>query len=221
MVQPAPSAAAIMQAGGEMPLPPYLKRPEESSDKSRYQTIFASESGAIAAPTAGLHISESIVADLTGRGVDIAAITLHVGPGTFRNLRTEDLDTGTLHAEVYSISNGTVEKINRTRSCGGRIVAVGTTSTRCLESASNDNGEVKAGVGTTDLFIQSGFTFRVVDRLFTNFHLPRSSLLMLACAFGGRERVLSAYRAAISEGYRFYSYGDAMLLDPKQCLPSL
>lgn len=211
-VRPTPEPAAVMAEAGALPLPPYFRRDFQADDARRYQTVFAGPPGAIAAPTAGLHLSEEILAALDARGVRRHHITLHVGPGTFRNLRSADLDAGLLHRERFSVPAETASAVNLARAEGRRVVAVGTTSTRCLESAAVD-GMLQPGEGSTRLFIQPGYRFAVVDRLLTNFHLPRSSLLMLACAFGGQERVMAAYRNAITSGYRFYSYGDAMLLD--------
>ena len=202
-----PSPTALMDACGEVPLPPYLNRGPEPEDAIRYQTTFADEAGAVAAPTAGLHLSEELRQRLVERGVEFATVTLHVGIGTFRPLRQEDLDRGELHAEHYAIPQATVDAVARAK----RVIAVGTTSTRALESAAAD-GVLRAGRGVTRLFIQEGYPFRVVNGLLTNFHLPGSSLLMLVCALGGRERVKQAYAEAIDGGYRFYSYGDAMLL---------
>jgi S-adenosylmethionine:tRNA ribosyltransferase-isomerase len=211
-VRPTPDPASLMARAGVLALPPYFRRDLEAEDRSRYQTVFAGPPGAIAAPTAGLHLSEAILAALEERGIQRVHITLHVGPGTFRNLRSEDLDAGLLHRERFCVPQRSAEIINVARAEGRRIIAVGTTSTRCLESAARA-GVVAAGEGSTRLFIQPGYRFSVVDRLLTNFHLPQSSLLMLACAFGGRDRVMAAYQHAIKAGYRFYSYGDAMLLD--------
>lgn len=211
-VVPLPDPEAVMAQAGALPIPPYFRRRFQATDAERYQTIFAGAPGAVAAPTAGLHLTKSLLADLSERGVEVVRITLHVGPGTFRNLRAADLDAGQLHHERYAISTAAAACINSARQAGRRIVAVGTTSTRALESSLTD-GAVQPGEGSTRLFIQPGYRFGVVDALLTNFHLPRSSLLMLACAFGGSDRVLAAYRHAISAGYRFYSYGDAMLLE--------
>lgn len=203
-----PSAEVLMAEHGEVPLPPYLGRPAEPADRERYQTVFAEHPGAVAAPTAGLHLSEDVLAQLADRQVDLARVTLHVGAGTFRNLRPEDLERGELHPERFVVPEETADKVN---SCRGRVVAVGTTVTRTLESACVD-GVLRATSGVTRLLIRPGHSFRLVDALLTNFHLPRSSLLLLVCAFGGRERVLRAYAEAIRHAYRFYSYGDAMLL---------
>ena len=203
----------VMEDQGEMPLPPYMRRPAGLEDKERYQTIFAAEPGAVAAPTASLHLTNDVVQGLLEKGVRLAKITLHVGIGTFRNLRPEDLEEGRLHPEWFSVPKETVETIRECRASGGRVIAVGTTVTRTLESATPKNERVpKSGEGVTRLFLREGANFRCVDGLMTNFHLPRSSLLMLVCAFGGRERILDAYQEAIEKDYRFYSYGDSMLI---------
>jgi len=203
-----------MENCGHMPLPPYLGRPDEPADRVRYQTVYARELGAVAAPTAGLHLTERVLEQLNAKGVEIATVTLHVGAGTFRNLRSEDLDAGLLHPERWVLPQETEEAVMRTRRRGGRVVAVGTTSTRTLESAARPGaaGLVQSGTGVTRLFIQPGYRFAVVDLLMTNFHMPATSLLMLVSAFGGHERVMSAYRHAVQARYRFYSYGDAMLV---------
>lgn len=197
---------------GELPLPPYLRRREEASDRQRYQTIYAREPGAVAAPTAGLHFTEEIFAALERRGVRTCSLTLHVGPGTFLPVRAEHLEDHRMHAERYVIPEESAEAIARTREEGGRIVAVGTTSLRALESATDADGVLRAGPGSSELFITPGYDFRCVDGLLTNFHLPRSTLVMLVAALTGRERLLSAYAHAVDAGYRFYSYGDAMLV---------
>jgi S-adenosylmethionine:tRNA ribosyltransferase-isomerase len=203
----------VMGQCGHMPLPPYLEREATAADEERYQTVFADKPGAIAAPTASLHITRALIKRIEARGAQLATVTLHVGPGTFRNLRSTDLDRGALHVEQYIIPEAPKLAIDTCRAGGGRVTAVGTTVTRTLESAADGKGSVRAGEGETDLFIQPGYTFGVVDRLMTNFHIPRNSLLMLVSAFGGRESVLMGYAEAISQGYRFYSYGDAMFLD--------
>jgi S-adenosylmethionine:tRNA ribosyltransferase-isomerase len=204
-----------MEAHGAMPLPPYLKRPAEASDRQRYQTIFADQPGAVAAPTAGLHLTERLLADLEQQGVGLARITLHVGMGTFRPLRPIDMERGELHPEWYRMPRETVEAVERCRSAGGRVIAIGTTTVRTLEAATAEGSRLpREGEGVTRLFLREGHRFRCIDGLVTNFHLPRTSLLMLVCAFAGREKVLSAYGHAVSRGYRFYSYGDAMLLLP-------
>jgi S-adenosylmethionine:tRNA ribosyltransferase-isomerase len=214
-VETDPEPQAVMEAQGVMPLPPYLRRPAEESDSERYQTIFADQPGAVAAPTAGLHLTEELLSSLGQRGVGLARITLHVGMGTFRPLRTADLERGELHPEWYRVPRETVEAVRTCRETGGRVIAVGTTSVRTLEAATPAGSRLpQAGEGVTRLFLREGHRFRCVDGLVTNFHLPRTSLLMLVCAFGGRKKVLSAYGHAVSRGYRFYSYGDAMLLLP-------
>lgn len=213
-----PSPMAVMNQAGEIPLPPYFQRPAEAMDEQRYQTVFAQKMGAVAAPTAGLHLTDSLLTQIRGRGVEVAVVTLMVGAGTFRNLRSEDLDSRTLHVERFDVPVRTVDCIAQTKARGGKVVAVGTTTTRCLESAVGEDGLLQPGPGQTNLFIQPGYRFQVIDRLMTNFHLPRSSLLMLVSAFGGRERVMAAYQHAIEANYRFYSYGDAMLIDPVEAL---
>lgn len=193
---------------GHVPLPPYIHRPDEAADRERYQTVFARNPGAIAAPTAGLHFSEELLEEIAAAGIGIARVTLHVGIGTFKPVSVDRVEDHRMDCERYKIGEETAEAIRRTRESGGRIVAVGTTVVRTVESSGGE-----AGSGSTDLFITPGFRFRVVDVLLTNFHLPRSTLLMLVSAFAGRERVLAAYGEAIQEGYRFYSYGDAMLAE--------
>jgi S-adenosylmethionine:tRNA ribosyltransferase-isomerase len=205
-----PSPEEVMAAAGEVPIPPYFKRDSIEQDESRYQTLFAATPGAVAAPTAGLHFSAGLLSSLKQNGIGIATVTLHVGAGTFRTLGSENLDSGELHPEPYWVSQRAVDAIEKTKQAGGRVLAVGTTVTRCLESAAV--GGLGEKNGTTRLFIREGHPFQVIDGLLTNFHLPCSSLLMLVCAFGGRERVMAAYRHAIDGDYSFYSYGDAMLL---------
>jgi len=197
---------------GRMPLPPYLDREEEPSDRERYQTVYARTPGSVAAPTAGLHFTHEILRELQARGVQRAEITLHVGIGTFRPVDVEDPNHHELHAEAYEVPTETAEAVNGARDAGRRIWAVGTTAVRALESAVDTNGRLVAGAGETSLFIRPPYRFTIVDRLLTNFHLPRSTLLMLVAAFGGYERVMAAYREAMSGDYRFYSYGDAMAL---------
>ncbi len=201
---------------GHVPLPPYIKRTDDSSDRERYQTVFARHPGAIAAPTAGLHLSNEILAALGAAGIDVARVTLHVGIGTFKPVTAELVHEHRMERERWVVPEETASAIARTRSAGGRIVAIGTTVVRTLESSAaveGSGGEVRAGSGVTELFITPGYRFRVVDLLLTNFHLPCSTLLMLVSAFAGRERILAAYREAIEAGYRFYSYGDAMLVE--------
>ena len=205
--------AEVLDAIGEVPLPPYLERPPELIDLERYQTVYARERGAVAAPTAGLHFDEALLQQTREGGVHHAFVTLHVGAGTFQNLREEEILANRLHSERVRVPPETCEAVARTRSGGGRVFAVGTTSVRALESASA-SGELRPFDGETDMFILPGYRFRSVDALLTNFHLPRSSLLMLVAAFAGTERILSAYRHAVAERYRFFSYGDAMLVLP-------
>ncbi len=197
---------------GELPLPPYLNRAPAPEDDLRYQTVFARQPGAVAAPTAGLHFTDATFAALAARGVATATVTLYVGPGTFLPVRGEDVGGHKMHAERYEIPAATAEAIARTRAAGGRVIAVGTTSLRSLEAAAREDGTVPPGPGRTDIFIYPGYRFRAIDGLITNFHLPRSTLVMLVAALAGRERLLDAYRHAVETGYRFYSYGDAMLV---------
>lgn len=197
---------------GHVPLPPYIRRPDEASDRERYQTVFARNPGAVAAPTAGLHFSAELLEAIAAAGIGIARVTLHVGIGTFKPVAAEQVEDHRMDRERYEVGEETAEAIRRARAEGRRVVAVGTTVVRTLESAAQE-GEIRAGGGSTELFITPGYRFRVVDVLLTNFHLPRSTLLMLVSAFAGRERVLAAYGEAIREGYRFYSYGDAMLAE--------
>jgi S-adenosylmethionine:tRNA ribosyltransferase-isomerase len=208
-------------AHGEAPLPPYIRRPAQVSssadDLTRYQTVYAREPGAIAAPTAGLHFNDALFDRLRDQGVGLAEVVLHVGAGTFRPLDAHAIRSGRLHQEAFELPADTVAAIEQARASGGRIVAVGTTTARVLESQADDDGELKPGKGTTDLFIRPGaLPFRVVDALLTNFHLPRSSLLLLVAAFVGRGPLLAAYEHAIRQGFRFYSYGDAMLIVPHE-----
>ena len=202
-----------VDAIGHVPLPPYIRRADRTDDRERYQTVFATERGSVAAPTAGLHLSTAVISELTSRGVGIVQITLHVGYGTFQPVRVERVEDHRLEPERFEIGELAAADINRALDEGRRVIAVGTTTTRTLETvARGHGGRIVAGAGTTDLFIYPGFAFRVVGGLLTNFHLPRSSLLMLVAAFAGRDRVIEAYAAAVREGYRFYSYGDAMLI---------
>ncbi len=203
-------------AVGHMPLPPYIagKRAEDQLDRTDYQTIYAHADGAVAAPTAGLHFTEELFARLADRGVTRHTVTLHVGAGTFLPVKADDTAAHRMHAEWGIVDAATAEALNAVRRAGGRIVSVGTTSLRLLESATGDDGTIRPFAGETDIFITPGYHFRAVDLLMTNFHLPRSTLFMLVSAFAGRETMLSAYRHAIASGYRFYSYGDASLLFP-------
>jgi S-adenosylmethionine:tRNA ribosyltransferase-isomerase len=201
-----------LERHGDIPLPPYIERATEREDAERYQTIYAKHAGAVAAPTAGFHFDEAMFAALADRGVSTAYLTLHVGAGTFQPVVHEDLSRHRMHREWFDIPLATAEAIARARAIGGRVVAVGTTSLRALESAARDDGAVTEGPADTALFITPGYAFRAVDLLLTNFHLPRSTLLMLVSAFAGYDTIRTAYAHAIRERYRFYSYGDAMLL---------
>jgi S-adenosylmethionine:tRNA ribosyltransferase-isomerase len=206
---------ALLEQHGHVPLPPYIEHADEADDVRRYQTVFAREPGAVAAPTAALHFDEAVLAELTARGVETAHVTLHVGAGTFQPVRVEQLSEHKMHSEWFEVPAETVAAIATTRARGGRVVAVGTTTLRALESAAQ-GGELQAGARETAIFITPGFEFRVVDRLLTNFHLPKSTLMMLVSAFAGYEQVMALYRHAIAERYRFFSYGDAMLLERPQ-----
>jgi S-adenosylmethionine:tRNA ribosyltransferase-isomerase len=197
---------------GHVPLPPYIRRADEPSDRERYQTVYARERGSVAAPTAGLHFTPSLLARLAERGVDRAELVLHVGPGTFQPVKVPRVEDHRVASEAYWLPPETAAALARARARGGRVVAVGTTSVRALESAAGADGTVAAGEGETGLVVRPGHRFRAVDVLLTNFHLPRSSLLLLVAAFAGREAVLRAYAEAVRERYRFYSYGDAMLI---------
>jgi S-adenosylmethionine:tRNA ribosyltransferase-isomerase len=207
------SVDAAVDAVGHVPLPPYIKRPDDSPDRERYQTVFADRRGSVAAPTAGLHFTRELLERLHAGGVETCSITLHVGYGTFQPVRVEEVEAHRLHPERYEISPATADAIARARTEQRRVIAVGTTTTRTLEAVAKANdGAVVAGRGETDLFIYPGFTFRVIAGLLTNFHVPKSSLLMLVSAFAGVEAVRQAYRVAVEQRYRFYSYGDAMLI---------
>ncbi len=203
---------AALDRHGHIPLPPYIHRQDRIEDHERYQTVYAREAGSVAAPTAGLHFTSALRARLAERGVQWTELVLHVGPGTFRPVEVERVEEHTVDAEPFEVPPDTADAIVRTRAKGGRVVAVGTTTTRVLESRADNDGRVQSGAGETDLVIVPGYRFRAANALVTNFHLPRSSLLLLVCAFAGRERVLETYARAIAEGYRFYSYGDAMLI---------
>ena len=200
---------------GRMPLPPYIERTPDAIDSERYQTVFAREPGAVAAPTAGLHFDEALLDRLAARGIESAHITLHVGAGTFQPMRAEKLEDHTMHREWLNVGAELVDKIHHTRARGGRVIAVGTTVVRALESASRD-GVLEPFAGETQIFIFPGYKFSSVDALLTNFHLPESTLLMLVSAFAGREFILDAYRHAVEQRYRFFSYGDAMLVWPER-----
>ncbi len=206
---------AALERHGRAPLPPYIERrgdEDPATDRARYQTVFARVPGAVAAPTAGLHFTERVFEALRKRGVELAWVTLHVGEGTFAPMRTDVVEEHRMHAEEYELPIATAQAIAAARARGGRVVAVGTTSCRTLETCANDDRTVTAGRGNSSIFLYPGRPFRVVDALVTNFHLPKSTLLLLVAAFAGKERILSEYRDAIERGYRFYSYGDAMLI---------
>lgn len=212
---------AALEAAGHMPLPPYMHRADEDADRERYQTVFARVKGAVAAPTAGLHLSNELLDRLEKKGVLRASVTLHVGLGTFQPVTVEDLDDHPMHTEVYEVPEETAQAIDAARARGAPVLAVGTTVVRALESAAlrDRPGSVRAGAGETRILIQPGYDFQVVDQLLTNFHLPQSTLLALVSAFAGRERVLEAYRSAVENGYRFFSYGDAMLIQSRDPRP--
>lgn len=200
----------VLDKLGEMPLPHYIKKKLE--DKERYQTVYSKVEGSAAAPTAGLHFTKELLKSISDRGINIAYVTLHVGLGTFRPVKVENIEEHHMHSEFYTIDEDTAEIINNSKRNGGRIIAVGTTSTRTLETASSEIGEIKKQSGWTNIFIYPGYKFKAVDCLITNFHLPKSSLIMLVSALAGREKILNAYRLAVEEKYRFYSFGDAMLI---------
>jgi S-adenosylmethionine:tRNA ribosyltransferase-isomerase len=203
--------ADLIARCGHMPLPPYIERADESSDQDRYQTVYAKRDGAVAAPTAGLHFTDILLEALSSKGVNMAEVTLHVGSGTFKPVKDDDIRDHAMHSEWFEISEEVVEKIRQTKAQGGRVVAVGTTSVRTLESAAVD-GELKACSGDTNIFIYPGFTFNVIDALITNFHLPESTLIMLVSALASRDSILTAYAEAVRQQYRFFSYGDAMFI---------
>lgn len=205
-------AIELIDAHGSLPLPPYISHEANSQDEERYQTVFAKQLGAVAAPTAGLHFDNAMIEKLQAAGIAIAYVTLHVGAGTFQPVRVEDIKEHKMHSEIYSVPQATVDAINLAKSKGGTVTAVGTTALRALESASRD-GKLQSGSGDTDIFITPGYQFQVVERLLTNFHLPKSTLLMLVSAFAGIEHVKAAYQHAIDAKYRFFSYGDAMLIE--------
>ena len=211
-VEGARSVDAAVDALGHVPLPPYIRRPDEAADATRYQTVFARARGSVAAPTAGLHFDAALIDACGARGIGWRTITLHVGYGTFKPVRVEDVEAHEVDPEPYDVSVETAAAMAAARAGGGRVIAVGTTTTRALESSAAGTGAIQAGEGVANLFIFSGYEFRAIDGLVTNFHLPRSSLLMLVAAFAGRDLTLAAYRHAVAEGYRFYSYGDAMLI---------
>ena len=206
-----PSIIDALERHGHMPLPPYIKRDDQSDDKERYQTVYAKKPGAVAAPTAGLHFDEALLEALKYKGVESAFVTLHVGAGTFQPVRVDEVRQHQMHAEYAEISHQVCEQVRAAKSRGNRVIAVGTTSVRCLESAAA-SGKIQPYKGLTNIFITPGFRFQVVDALVTNFHLPESTLLMLVCAFAGFEHVMRAYQHAVAQQYRFFSYGDAMFI---------
>lgn len=207
---------ALLERYGLMPLPPYIRREKEghTEDRTRYQTVYAKEEGSVAAPTAGLHFTPELLAQLKARGVQQEEVTLHVGAGTFQPVKTENIAEHVMHAEVMEVASNVAARINRAKKEGRRIIAVGTTAARVLESRTDERGVLQAGHGETRLFITPGYRFKMADALITNFHLPKSTLLMLVAALAGRERILAAYQHAIKNGYRFYSYGDACFVEP-------
>ena len=216
-IDPPEAEARLLETSGRMPLPPYIKRAgsdpaADALDRERYQTIFASEPGAVAAPTAGLHFTRRVVEAIESAGGRFTGVTLHVGMGTFKPITAEDLAGHVMHAESYAIGPETARAVRRTRDDGGRVIAVGTTTCRVLEAVAAERGAVEPAAGSTDLFITPGFEFKVTDALVTNFHLPGSTLIVLVSAFAGRRRVLDAYRQAVARRYRFYSYGDVMFI---------
>ena len=212
------SVLDLLEQHGALPLPPYITHAATSEDEERYQTVFSKNLGAVAAPTAGLHFNNAMLEQLKQKGVDIAYVTLHVGAGTFQPVRVDNIHEHKMHSELYNISQSTVDIITQTKMRGGKITAIGTTALRALESAAiintiNHNGHLQAGSGETNIFITPGYHFKVVDRLFTNFHLPKSTLLMLVSAFAGMDNIKKAYAHAIAQHYRFFSYGDAILIE--------
>ncbi|HIF55593.1 MAG TPA: tRNA preQ1(34) S-adenosylmethionine ribosyltransferase-isomerase QueA [Methylococcaceae bacterium] len=205
------SVLEILEQVGHIPLPPYITRADDADDFTRYQTVFAKQPGAVAAPTAGLHFDQATINKIAQKGVSKAFVTLHVGSGTFQPVRVDDLSEHIMHKEFYAVTQSTVDAIQRAKAKGGRVIAIGTTAVRALESASR-SGQLEAGLGDTDLFITPGYRFKTVDAMLTNFHLPESTLLMLISAFSKYEHVMQAYQHAIKQQYRFFSYGDAMFL---------
>ena len=203
---------AYLEQHGDIPLPPYLNRQSSDIDRERYQTIYAREPGAVAAPTAGLHFSQELLSQIDARGIARATVTLHVGAGTFQPVRVDDIQDHVMHAEFVEVDEAVCAAVRAARGRGGRVVAVGTTAVRSLESASRATGNIQPFCGDTDIFIYPGYRFRSVDAMVTNFHLPESTLLMLVSAFAGKEPIMEAYRQAIAARYRFFSYGDAMFI---------
>ena len=209
------NVAAILDRLGHIPLPPYIEREDITADRERYQTVYARQQGAVAAPTAGLHFDEPMLQQLQQQGVETVFVTLHVGAGTFQPVRVDEIDEHQMHSEWMQLSDEVVQAVSKAQARGGRVIAVGTTSVRCLETATRD-GELAAYTGETDIFITPGYRFRVVEALLTNFHLPESTLLMLVSAFAGHDKIMRAYRHAVAERYRFFSYGDAMFINTKE-----
>ena len=207
------SLAMILQAAGHMPLPPYIDRNDEALDRERYQTVYSEREGAVAAPTAGLHFDQATLNKIRSKDVRFAFVTLHVGAGTFQPVREEQIEDHKMHSEYVEVSAEVCNQIREAKAAGGRIIAVGTTSVRCLETASGSQGWIEPYYGDTEIFIYPGYEYKTVDAMLTNFHLPESSLIMLVSAFAGRETTLAAYQQAIDEKYRFFSYGDAMFID--------
>ena len=205
------SVLELLDAIGHMPLPPYIQRDDAAADRERYQTVYAQKAGAVAAPTAGLHFDEAMLQQLEQQGIKLGYVTLHVGAGTFQPVRVDNIQEHKMHAEWIDVSPGLCDKVKQTKAAGGRVIAVGTTSVRCLETAARD-GKLTPYTGDTDIFITPGFHFNIVDAMITNFHLPESTLLMLVSAFAGYEHVMHAYQHAVEQRYRFFSYGDAMFL---------
>lgn len=207
---------AILEQIGHMPLPPYIDRPDTDKDRNRYQTVYGEKPGAVAAPTAGLHFDDALLAEIKAKGTDMGFVTLHVGAGTFQPVRVDKIEDHIMHSEYIEVPDEVVEKINACRARGGRVIAVGTTSMRSLESAAmKSQGELAPFYGDTDIFIYPGYEFQVVDAMITNFHLPESTLIMLVSAFAGQDNIMNAYLTAIEQKYRFFSYGDAMFLEKK------
>ncbi|MEZ7985192.1 MAG: tRNA preQ1(34) S-adenosylmethionine ribosyltransferase-isomerase QueA, partial [Pseudomonadales bacterium] len=206
------SLAMVLQAVGHMPLPPYIDREDEEMDRERYQTVYSEREGAVAAPTAGLHFDQTIMNTLRDKGVNFAFVTLHVGAGTFQPVRAEQIEDHKMHSEYAEVGADVCNQIREARAAGGRIIAVGTTSVRCIETASVAKGWIEPYYGDTEIFIYPGYEYKSIDAMITNFHLPESSLIMLVSAFAGRENTLNAYQKAIEEKYRFFSYGDAMFI---------
>jgi S-adenosylmethionine:tRNA ribosyltransferase-isomerase len=208
------SLGELMQRHGHMPLPPYITREADDSDDERYQTVYADDqqAGAVAAPTAGLHFDDALLQTIKDKGINLAFVTLHVGAGTFQPVKTEDIEAHQMHKEWLSVEPSVSELVNQTKAAGQRVIAVGTTAVRCLETASDEHGQLSPYMGDTQIFIYPGYRFKVLDGLITNFHLPESTLVMLVSALAGREHILAAYQHAIDQQYRFFSYGDAMLI---------